>query len=272
MTRRSIYMIILFSLLASHSSAVVQDTVYRLNLKADVTIVTAGITGTVLSYPLRNKKPGLDTVTALSLKIEQLSRFKWHAAQQYNVKTDKVSDYLFYSGFAIPMLLSFDKPARQNWLPVSVMYLEVMGIAGTLDGLVGGNVKKLRPYAYNPDVPLEKKLSPNVNGSFYGSHPSFTAAGAFFFAKIYSDHHPSSKMRYVVWPAAGAVTLASAYYRYKGGHHFVSDLAVGVGVGAAIGILVPEFHQLRFKDRAVSWTIFTGESNGITMKLNLNSN
>jgi membrane-associated phospholipid phosphatase len=263
---------IIISILASPASTIAAggDSIYRFNPKADISITVAGVAGTVVSYPLRNKKPALDSATALSLSPMQLSSFNRDAAMQYDPKADKVSDVFFYSGFAIPMLLAFDAPLRKNALTVSVMYLEAMGIAGTLDGLVGGNVKKLRPYAYNPQVPLKDKLDPNVNGSFYGSHPSFTAAGAFFFAKVYSDYHPSSNMKYVVWPAAGAVTLASAYYRYKGGHHFISDMAVGVGVGTAIGILVPEFHRIK-QNNALTWSLFTGDASGITMTWHVGS-
>lgn len=219
------------------------ESPYKLNLKIDIPVAVLGVTGTVVSYPLRNKKPKLDTAEVLALKIDDLAKFNRDAAHQYSKSADQVSDAIFYSGFAIPMLLALDKPVRHNALAVTIMYFETMGIAGTLDGFTNGNVKKLRPYVYNPDVPLKPKLESDASGSFYGSHPSFTAACSFFLAKVYSDYHPSSRFRYVVWPAAGAVTLASSYFRYKGGHHFISDIAVGVGVGTAIGIGVPALHK-----------------------------
>jgi membrane-associated phospholipid phosphatase len=241
-----------------------QEHPYHLNLKADIPVTAVCMAGTVLSYPLRDKKTAPTEAQVSALSIDQLSSFNRDAAQQFSPQADKISDVFFYSGFAIPLGLAFDKQVRSDAGTVSLMYLETMAIAGVCDGLAAGSVKKLRPYVYNPEAPMKLKLKSDAYGSFYGSHPSFTAAGAFFFAKVFSDYHPASKWRYAVWPAAGAVTLGSSYFRYKGGHHFISDIATGVGVGTAIGIAVPALHKTKNADK-VSIVPTFGEYNGFAM-------
>jgi len=68
----------------------------------------------------------------------------------------------------------------------------------------------------------------------------------FFAAKVFSDYHPNSKLRPYLWTAAALATGTTGYLRYRSGRHFPSDILVGAAVGTLSGILVPQFHKVKF--------------------------
>src|SRR6185312_1561951 len=81
--------------------------------------------------------------------------------------------------------------------------------------------------------------------SFYGGHPSAPAASTLFVASVYSAYHPHSPFRFALYGIAVAATGTTAYLRYKGGYHFPTDLAVGVALGSAYGLLIPHLHRCK---------------------------
>jgi len=94
-------------------------------------------------------------------------------------------------------------------------------------------------------VPLEKKLTPDSQLSFFSGHTSATATATFFTAKIWSDYNPESKWKPVVWTAAAAVPAVAGYLRVKAGKHYVSDVVTGYAVGALVGYFVPHLHKIK---------------------------
>jgi membrane-associated phospholipid phosphatase len=110
-------------------------------------------------------------------------------------------------------------------------------------------VDRYRPETYNTSIPAEDRTSGNNKDAFIGGHPALVATSLFFTAKVYSDYHPESSFRYVLFGAAIAGTGATAYLRHIAGKHFPTDLAAGITVGTLSGILVPHFHKLRKDSR-----------------------
>ena len=72
---------------------------------------------------------------------------------------------------------------------------------------------------------------------------STTAAATFLTAKIFKEFNPDSKLRPYLWGAAGGLTVLMGYMRYQAGYHFFSDCVLSGILGAATGILIPEFHK-----------------------------
>lgn len=216
---------------------------YKLNLKADIPITATALTGAILTFPMRYDKQPLDSAEISALSKEKLAAIDRNAAGMYDEKCVRPSDALFYSSFAFPLVLMADSAIRKDAWTIAFLYLETVSIGGLLDGLSAGLIDKPRPYVYNSSVDYKTKSDPNATGSFYGSHPSFTALSSFFVAKVYSDYHPDSRLRPWIWAGAGAITLASSITRYRTGRHFISDIAVGVGLGTGLGILIPELHK-----------------------------
>ena len=110
----------------------------------------------------------------------------------------------------------------------------------------------------------EKKSGENRN-SFYSGHVATVAASTFFMAKVYSDYNPGiGNNKYLLYGAATIPPLILGYCRVKALKHFPSDVAVGIGMGALVGIIVPELH--RFHEKDISLGLYSSsEATGIAM-------
>jgi membrane-associated phospholipid phosphatase len=87
----------------------------------------------------------------------------------------------------------------------------------------------------------------NSRNSFFSGHVGSCAYSTFFMAKVYSDYHPDlGAKKYLLYLAASVPPLIIAYARIKSLAHFPSDVAVGFGLGALIGIVVPALHKLSY--------------------------
>jgi len=242
---------------------------YRLNLKVDIPVTVVGIAGTLAGWKLRASKDGIDSLTVVSLNREDLKPIHRGATHHFSENWGKSSDFLLAGGFILPWFLVLDKGVRNDLGTVSLLYLQTMAITGLGYWGAAGLINKYRPYVYNSEVPFSKRTSKNARNSFFGGHPSVTAAGTFFIAQVYSDYHPESAFRYVLWPMAAAATITNAAIRYKGGFHFIDDLIVGVAFGTATGILVPYFHKKKTNSKVSIYPLlFPGAGLSMNYKLN----
>jgi hypothetical protein len=243
-----------------------KEDVYRINNKIDLPVTALGIGGTLFGFHLRESKPNSDSLEVLALDASSLPKYDQDVTKQNSATASKISDVLFAEGFVLPWFLFGDKKVRHEAYDYSIMYLEAMGISGMGYAMSAGLVKKYRPYAYNQEVSLGRRMNKHSANSFYAGHVGVTAAGTFFAAKVYNDLHPESGFRYVMWSVAGASTAAQCYMRYKGGFHFPSDIAIGAGVGTLTGILVPVLHKREKKGSALTMDPYIGEVPGITLR------
>ncbi len=141
-----------------------------------------------------------------------------------------------------------DKTERQQAGKILVMYTESLAITSTLYTLSAGLVQRSRPLVYpdrdeNFKADVGKRSSKNSQRSFYAGHVAATASASFFAAKVFSDLHPDSKLKPYVWAVSAVLPAVTGYYRYEAGEHFLSDCILGYAIGAASGILVPQFHK-----------------------------
>jgi membrane-associated phospholipid phosphatase len=67
-------------------------------------------------------------------------------------------------------------------------------------------------------------------------------------AKVYCDYHPElGGLKFLLYLAAAVPPLAMGYARVRSLDHFPSDCAVGFGLGAALGIIIPALHKIPCK-------------------------
>lgn len=250
---------------ASGTKATRSD-LYRINNKIDLPVTALGIGGTLYGFHLRESKNNSDSMEIVNLDVNSLPKYERMATKQHSVTASQISDVLFAEGFVLPWLLYGDRKVRSEAYDYSIMYLETMGITGMGYAMSAGLVKKHRPYAYNDNVNWSRRVNKHSANSFYAGHVAVTAAGTFFAAKVFNDYHPDSQMRYVMWGVAGASTLGQCYARYKGGFHFISDIAIGAGLGTATGILVPVLHKREKQGSAFTIDPYIGEVPGITLR------
>ena len=148
---------------------------------------------------------------------------------------------------------------------MALLYLESMSVTGLLyTGSVFIN-DRYRPYAYNPNVPMSKRVRGGAKNSFFAGHVALVGTSTFFMAKVYSDYHPESKMRWVFFGLAGLATGTTGYLRYKAGEHFVSDVIIGTMVGTLSGVLIPHWHKNKKANDRLSLVPFYGREKGLSL-------
>lgn len=160
----------------------------------------------------------------------------------------KLSDLFFITGQLAPFTLFAWKKYRDEWLDITTMYLEAQALQGLFYGYAPfgpSGSDRFRPRVYYEEVEDGQRRNGNAQSSLFSGHVSTTATGWYFFAKIITDHNPdlTGGQKALIYGAASLPGIATAVLRVKALKHFPSDTAVGLGVGAISGILVPEFHR-----------------------------
>lgn len=217
---------------------------YKTHWKTEATIIGSSVAVNLLGFQLIKNKTDL-TMDELSRKTPDKLIFidKWNAGF-YSEKADRDSYILFNGSYVYPLaVMLLDKKQRSKFGQLATLYVETIGITGSMYTLTAGLVYRSRPFVYGNIAPLDKRLSKGAQRSFYGGHVATTAALSFFTAQVFRDFHPTSKARPYIWTAAAILPAIMAYERAKAGYHFLSDSFLSYAVGAATGILVPHLHK-----------------------------
>ncbi|MCB0761507.1 MAG: phosphatase PAP2 family protein [Flavobacteriales bacterium] len=178
-----------------------------------------------------------------TLDLNQVPRFERFVTNNWSPKHAKVSDYLLYGSFAIPVFSALAGNPKSDVKPLAHMYLQAFFVNTALTQATKGLSHRTRPYVYNPDAPEAKKLERDARLSFVSGHTSTTAANCFLAASWYSYYHKDPTSRAMVWTAAVLYPALTGYLRIRSGKHFVTDVVGGYILGAAIGIGVPWAYQ-----------------------------
>jgi len=233
----------------------VRVKVYRINYYVEGSIIVVGMVGDLFAIPrLKSKAPLSDeellfantepqknlinTMDRWSLSVPATNRTMWK----------KISDYGEIGIFILPSLLMIDKNIRKDWLHLLFMYVEGHTVTFTFYNYspMGPYFQnRYRPAVYYPALGVEAQENSNNRNSFYSGHVASCSYSTFFMTKVFCDYHPNlGAAKYLLYLAASIPPLAIGYARIRSLDHFPSDVAVGFGLGAIIGIVVPALHKL----------------------------
>lgn len=225
--------------------------------------VTAAVAGfTFYNFAAIGKHDGTSTEKVQSLTRNDVNWFDRWAIRPYNKSVDKASYLPFYAAMPYPIIfLALDKKMRKDYLELSFLYLEAISITGVLYTSSVHYFPRLRPLVYDPASPMGERTTSNSRNAFFAGHVALVATSSFFVAQAFADYHPDSKVKWVMYGAAGVATAATAYMRHRAGEHFPSDIIVGTAVGTLTGLMVPRLHRTRlFKDKKLSFIPYAGPS------------
>ncbi len=228
--------------------------VYKLKPGVDIPITAVGTGWSLYAFTEIYNKDESSEEKILSLNVNDIPWFDRHGASVYHPEADKVGNAIFYGSMPLPILLMLDKDIRKDAMKIAFLYLESMSITGLL---YTGSVylaDRYRPYAYNPEVPIDKRTRGGAKNSFYAGHVALVGTSTFFIAKVLNDYHPDWKAKWLPFTAAALATGTTGYMRHRGGQHFLSDILLGTTLGTLTGILVPEFHKNKFADGRLAFT------------------
>lgn len=218
---------------------------YQLDTKREVGLLSLALGTQLAGITVINN---IEPLTIAEIELLQPSQIKGFGfdrktVRHFSAKAHHTSDFFLFGSMALPVVLMADKNIRKDFWKVSTMASEAFLLNAGLTTLVKGTVQRTRPYAYNPLVSVEEKMTKTARTSFFSGHTSAVSVLSFFSAKVYTDYHPESKWKPMIWTAAAVIPATTGYLRYRAGKHFPTDVIVGYGVGAAIGILIPHLHR-----------------------------
>ncbi len=231
-------------------------------------LAIAGAAGvTLLGYELIKNKDNLTPAELATRTKDKLPFFDRFCAGLYSDKANKDSYILFDASYALPFIAALiDKNEREKFGQVAILYIETIAITGSMYTLSAGLVYRSRPFVYGNKAPLDKRLDKGGQRSFYGGHVAATAASTFFVAKVFQDFNPGSKVTPYLYVASGGLTALMGYFRIRSGYHFFSDCVLSGAIGAATGILIPQFHKNKnLKNVSLTPEMFNNGANGFAL-------
>lgn len=241
-------------------------SVYEVNLKTEIPLTVALFLSDYVGFKYLNKKSGLTESQVNSLNADDIWVIDRIATQQDPARRENfhnASDWVMNATIALPVLLGIDKKIRRDWFDLLVLYGETHALNSSIYLGISATTNRIRPFVYNPDVSMEEKTDNGTKESFYSGHTSTAAAASFFMAKVYSDYHPElGNKRFWIYAAALVPPITVGALRVKAMKHFPTDVAAGLAIGAAMGILVPHLHKVK-KNKNLSFIPYTGEVTGM---------
>jgi membrane-associated phospholipid phosphatase len=245
------------------------NKVYKLKPAVDIPVIAAGSAWTLYAFSKIYSRDPSTVEKINSLNVNNIPRFDRWAADIYSEKAAEVSDVFFYGSMPLPVLLMLDKKIRKDAGKIALLYWEAMAVTGVFYSGSSYLTSRYRPYAYNPEAPMEQRVRGGAKNSFFAGHVALVGTSTFFMAKVFSDYHPDSKIKWLPYTIASAATGAAAYLRHRGGRHFPSDILIGTALGPLSGILIPHFHKNKFTERTgLSILPFTGSVHGVSVVYN----
>ena len=254
--------------------------IYHINYTLTGVVNVVGTLGDLLAIPrIKDKTAMTDQELAYMNSQQQRDLIdkidRWGLKQKASEQTmyRKISDYSMTPLILLPAFLAFNKNIRKDWFDLILMYYEGHVITFTFYNysFLGPTFQnRYRPAAYYSEFSDADRKNGNNRNSFYSGHVATIAYSTFFMTKIYCDYHPEIGPSKYLWYLAAAVppTLIGVA-RVKALAHFPSDCAVGLALGAAIGIIVPELHKHKEKKNLTFSMADSPEFLGLSMCLKI---
>ena len=233
---------------------------YEWNWKKDGILTGAGLVGSGTGLLLIKSKKGISENKLQSIlnKQENINFLdKWVAGKNSDAAS-KISDIPLALSFATTFVLLLDDETNDHTSQILGLYLESMAITGALYSITAGVVNRSRPYVYDNQNGLNRRLSSSGQRSFFSGHVAATTSASFFAAKVFQDFNPESGAIPYVWTGAVVLPAVVGYFRIQAGQHFLTDVLLGYGLGAAVGYFVPELHKVS-NDTNIRLTPIAGE-------------
>ncbi|MBN1352463.1 phosphatase PAP2 family protein [candidate division KSB1 bacterium] len=216
---------------------------YELNQTLDASLTCAGGILTLVGSYVSSRINPLNEDAVNRLSKESINPFDRRATEYWSPAADEASDVLEITYIVLPLSLLLSNKIRDDYQTYGAMYLQTALFTAGMVQLTKGLTQRARPYAYNPELAMQRKMTRDARRSFYSGHTAAAFSSAAFITKVYYDTYPDSKWKPVV---AGTSFLGASIVgllRVKAGKHFPTDVLVGAMMGTLTGYLIPELHK-----------------------------
>ncbi|MCB0676279.1 MAG: phosphatase PAP2 family protein [Saprospiraceae bacterium] len=216
---------------------------YRIHWPQEAAYYAAGGASLGLGAYLRTRTPLFTTDELTTLDPHDINPFDRIATRWHSQAAHEASNYLWYGSHVLPFTLLAGREMREDFPTLVVLYSETVLINAGATLVTKYLFERPRPFVFDQITATDKKLTPNAKASFVSGHTSMTAANTFFVAKVFSDYHPDSPWKPVVWTAAASIPAVTGFLRVRGGRHYPTDVIGGYVLGGLIGYFVPHLHR-----------------------------
>jgi len=260
---------------ADSTESPVSTKIYRVNRPIVGAIIGIGLFSDYLAISRIKNKNTISDNEIQNLNTDILNPIDSWALNQNPAdmaQYKQISDYGQIPIILLPGLLAFNKNISKDWFDILLMYAEGHTITFTFYNYspLGPTFQnKYRPMTYYSEFTMDERENGNNRNSFYSGHVASAAYSTFFMAKVWCDYHPAiGAGKYLIYTAAAIPPIVMGYCRVKALDHFPSDNAVGLILGAAIGIIIPELHK--FHSQNISLGLLTSpDAMGLNVKWTL---
>jgi hypothetical protein len=231
---------------------------YEADWLKELVITGVGLGSAVLASSLDAQLKPLTREEINTLDRNSINSFDRWATNNYSTNVSKASDILAVTLGLSPLALLAGKEVRNDFFIVGGMYFETLLFSVFTPTYPKDLVKRIRPFAYNPSAPIDKKLDVDSRRSFFSGHTCVTFSSAVFLATVYGDYYPDSQYKNYVWGGALIVASAVDFLRIEAGAHFPTDVIAGAIVGSAIGWAIPALHRTGSGKSSTSLNVYPG--------------
>ncbi|HVU49755.1 MAG TPA: phosphatase PAP2 family protein [Polyangia bacterium] len=216
---------------------------YRLSVDLDVPLVLVS-GGLAASYLLLGE--GAPPACAPLCNKANVNVLDRPFAGLFSPTWDRVGDVVTFSTLAlVPLTLVVAEPSWRvlgDLLVVTEAALATSGVQVIATYAVG----RPRPRVYGDEAPLSSRDNANAARSFISGHVANTVAVTLATTRALRRLERPG----LAWTALGIGVVGSLLIgvaRVEAGSHFPSDVLIGYGLGAGMGIAVPALHELEIR-------------------------
>lgn len=245
---------------------------YQLRTSRELTLLGAGVVAGGTALALEQRVAPLTPAEIASLQRVDVPAFDRGATLNVSRSADRLSDVTLAGNVAVLSLLTVGtKAMRQDVKTVAILYVETILLANGMQRSVKNLTQRIRPYAYNPAVPLDEKTDRSTRQSFFSGHATNAFATAVFTGEVFRHYFPESRLKPVVWIGSLGLATATAVLRYEGGLHYPTDLLAGAAFGSLVGWGIPKLHEVKNRSElgqrldVQPWS--NGQASGIYLRL-----
>ncbi|PHI21322.1 hypothetical protein CEQ90_02675 [Lewinellaceae bacterium SD302] len=240
--KNHLFTFLLFVLLTCVTSSIKAQNngPYHLSLKREMLYGGSGIASMLGGEYLRRR---IQPVSIGNVEFDDIIELDELPFAYNRHGTEKLSDYTMYASAGLTSLFLLHHNTRSDFGKISILFGEAMMINAGLTNISKAAFKRPRPYVFDPTWNPNRTLKSSDRASLLSGHTSGAATGSFFFASVFSDYFPDSKLKPVVWGAAITLPALTGYLRVRSARHYPSDVIAGYVLGAAVGYFIPKLHK-----------------------------
>lgn len=208
---------------------------YRpIQFKKDAALLTSSGLVFAAGFYIQTRVEPLAASQINSLDKNKIHAFDRIACNYWSPGAARMSDGLAIGSVLLPMIFLANKQTKKEFIPIAHVTIQSLALSQALAN-ISKLSKRTRPFVYNPDAPIEKKLKPDARMSFFSAHTVTVSSTFFSFALAHKTYFKDSKANPYLMASAFVVPAIQAYLRVRAGKHFPSDVIVGylVGMGSA---------------------------------------